>query len=445
MMAALVSRLLKRGAGTAPARVRSVELWSLEMVLRNGHVLTFSSMLTSALGALYWALAAHSYSDDTVGRNYSAVAAMMLLAGAGQLNMTNMLVRFTPGAGLRSRRLVATAYLAACGSTTVLAVAFVFLIPALSPGLMFLRHPLVACGFVVATAGYAIFVLQDGVLTGLRRPGWVVLENVVFALVKIVLVVALASLAATGILWSWALAVVVAIALANVLLFARFLPRRGDPVRDDRADTSGPTGRYLVADWTAALFWLAATASLPIIVLNRLGPSQAAYFSLAWLVAFSLYQLNSNMGASLIVEAAHDPSQLAAHCRLVLRHTLVLLACAATALCAAAPLILRIFGPEYARNGADLLRLTAVSALPNLVVVAAVSICRAQRRLRLLMGILATVCTLATVLSYVLLGPMGIAGVGAAWLVAQTTVAATLWWCRAHWLPGYQHAADARG
>ncbi|MET7455988.1 hypothetical protein ABZT03_29720 [Streptomyces sp. NPDC005574] len=444
-MSALVSRLLKRGTGTAPARVRSVELWSLETVLRNGHVLTFSSMLTSALGALYWALAAHAYSDDTVGRNYSAVAAMMLLAGAGQLNMTNMLIRFTPGAGHRSRRLVATAYLTACVTTAVLAGGFVLLIPALSPGLLFLRHPVVACGFVVATAGYAVFVLQDGVLTGLRRPGWVVLENVVFALVKIGLVVALAFLTATGILWSWALAVVVAIALANFLLFARFLPRRGEPVRDDRADSSGPTGRYLVADWTAALFWLAATASLPIIVLNRLGPDQAAYFSLAWLVAFSLYQLNTNMGASLIVEAAHDPSQLAAHCRLVLRHTGVLLVCGVAALCAAAPLILRLFGPQYAEHGADLLRLTALSALPNLVVVAAVSICRAQRRLRLLVGILAAVCTLATVLSYVLLGVMGIAGVGAAWLVAQTAVAGALWWRRESWLPGPRSRVDVRG
>jgi O-antigen/teichoic acid export membrane protein len=440
MRAAIVARLLKRGADTAP-----VEIWSLETVLRNGHVLTLSSLLTSVLGALYWALAAHAYSQDSVGRNYSAVAAMMLLAGVGQLNLTNVMIRFTPGAGHRLRRLVAAAYLAACVATVVLAVGFLLLIPVLSPGLLFLRRPLVACGFVLAAAGYAIFVLQDGVLTGLRRPGWVVLENLVFALVKIVLVVVLAFLAATGILWSWALAVVVAIVLTNALLFARFLPRRGGAAPDDRVDTSRPTGRYIIADYTAALFWLTATASLPILVLNRLGPRQAAYFSLAWLVAFSLYQLNTNMGASLIVEAVNDPSQLAAHCRLVLRHTGVLLTGGVTVLCVAAPLILRVFGPDYARHGTGLLRLAALSALPNLVVVAAVSICRARRRLRLLVGILAAVCTLATVLSYVLLGFMGITGVGVAWLVAQTAAAATLWWRRAQWLPEARHTADAQG
>ncbi|MER6420163.1 hypothetical protein [Streptomyces sp. NPDC001137] len=436
MRTTIAARLLKRVPEARPRRIRSLEeIWSLEAVLRNGHMLTVSSLLTSVLGALYWALAAHSYSDDSLGRNYSAVAAMMLLAGVGQLNMTNVMIRFTPGAGRRSRRLVGAGYLAACVTTAVLAVGFVFVIPAVSPGLMFLHHPLVACGFVLATVGYAIFVLQDGVLTGLRRPGWVVLENLVFAVVKIGLVAALAFLAATGILWSWALSVVVAIVLTNILLFARFLPRRAEATGDDRVDPSRPTGRYIVADYLAALFWLGATTALPIIVLNHRGPRQAAYFSLAWLVAFSLYQLNTNMGASLIVEGTNDPSRLAAHCRLVLRHTGVLLAGGVVVLCAAAPLILRIFGPDYARYGADLLRLIALSALPNIVVVAAVSMCRIRRRLFLLVGILGAVCTLATVLTYVLLPVMGITGVGAAWLLAQTAAAATLWWRRPYWLP----------
>nr|WSY50042.1 hypothetical protein OG999_07730 [Streptomyces sp. NBC_00886] len=439
MRTAGVTRLLKRGPGTG--QLRSLEIWSLETVLRNGHMLTFSALLTSVLGAAYWALATHSYSADSVGRNYSAVAAMMLLAGVGQLNMTNVLIRFTPGAGHRSRRMVASAYLAACFTTVLLSVGFLFLIPAISPGLMFLHHPLVACGFVLATAGYSIFVLQDGVLTGLRRPGWVVLENLVFALVKIALVLVLAFLVATGILWSWALSVVVAIALTNAMLFARFLPRAASSGPDERVDTSRPTGRYIIADYTAALFWLGASAVLPIIVLNRLGPRQAAYFSLAWLVGFSLYQLNTNMGASLVVEAANDPSRLVAHCRLVLRHTGALLVGGAVVLCAAAPLILRIFGPDYARYGANLLRLTALSALPNIVVVAAVSICRAQRRLGLLVVILAMVCSLATALSYVLLPVMGITGVGVGWLVAQTLTAAVLWWRRADWLYGQQHGS----
>ncbi|MFF3397816.1 lipopolysaccharide biosynthesis protein [Streptomyces sp. NPDC002659] len=406
-------------------------------LLRTGHVLTFNSVVTAALGAGYWALAARWYDTGAVGRNYSAVSAMMLLAGVGQLNLTNVLLRFVPTAGERTRPLVSKAYLAACVFTAFLAGMFLLLLPQISPGLLFLREPLLGGCFVLATAAYAVFVIQDGVLTGLRRPEWVVWENAVFAVGKIVLVGVLAAVAkSTGILLSWALALVLAISLTNGFLYARAFPRHAGSPADERADPSRPTPKYIMADYVAALFWLAATALLPILVLNRLGPDQAAYFSLAWLAGFSLYQLNTSMGESLIVEAANDPAQLLRQCRRVLRHTGMLQLAGVVVLCAAAPLVLRVFGPEYAQNGAGLLRLVALSALPNLVIITAVSACRAQRRMRTLIGILAVTCSLATGLSLVLLSPLGIAGVGAGWLIAQTVVAAYLWWRKPLWLPG---------
>ncbi len=419
---------------------------SKDQLLRNGHVLTFNSVLTAALGAAYWAFAARVYDADTVGRNYSAVSAMMLLAGVGQLNLTNVLLRFVPTAADRTRQLVTRAYLAAGVSTVLLAAGFLLLLPVLSPGLTFLRDPLLGPFFLLASAAYAIFVIQDGVLTGLRRTDWVVLENAVFAVAKIVLVGALAVvLQSSGILLSWALAVLIAVTLTNGFLYARAFPRHAGTALDERADASRPTGRYITADYVAALFWLGATALLPILVLNSLGPDQAAFFSLAWLAGFSLYQLNTSMGESLIVEAANDPAQLVKQCYQVLRHTGMLLVAGTVVLCAAAPLVLRVFGTDYARNGAGLLRLVALSAIPNLVVITAVSACRAQRRLRMLVGILAVACSLSTVLSLVLLPVMGIAGVGAGWLIGQTATAAWLWWQKPLWLPVGRSAQRSGG
>lgn len=414
----------------------SPEQQSKDQLLRNGHVLTFNSVVTAALGAGYWALAARWYPADAVGRNYSAVSAMMLLAGVGQLNLTNVLLRFVPTAGDRTRRLVTRAYLAACVFTVFLAGMFLLLVPVISPGLLFLRHPLLGGCFIMAAAAYAVFVIQDGVLTGLRRPDWVVLENAVFAVGKIVLVGVLAIvLKPVGILVSWALALVLAISLTNGYLYASAFPRHAGMPPDERADASRPTTGYIAADYVAALFWLGATALLPIIVLNSLGPDQAAYFSLAWLAGFSLYQLNASMGESLVVEAANDPAQLLKHCRQVLRHTGMLLLAGTLLLVPLAPLVLRVFGTDYAENGAGLLRLVALSALPNLVVITAVSACRAQRRMRMLIGILAVVCLLATGLTLLLLPVIGIAGAGAGWLIAQTVVAVWLWLQKPLWLP----------
>ena len=189
-----------RGRGGAPGHA--------DPLLRNGHVLTLGSLVTSALGAGYWALASRWYGDADVGRSYAAVSAMMLLAGVGQLGLANVLVRFLPATGAAARRgLVRAAYGAASGATACAALAFVLAAPAFVAGLSFLRRPDTAVCFVLATTAYALFALQDGALTGARRPTLVVGKNSAFAFGKLLCVAALASALPTlGILMSWALA-----------------------------------------------------------------------------------------------------------------------------------------------------------------------------------------------------------------------------------------------
>lgn len=405
-----------------------------DRLLRNGHLLTASSLIASALGAGYWVLATRWYSPATVGRNYAAISAMMFLAGLGQLNLTNILVRFVPAAGTRTARLVGRVYLVSAAATLLLTAGFLVAVPEFSAQLEFLRAPAAAAGFAAATIGYAVFVIQDGALTGLRRPDWVVFENAMFAIAKIVLVALLALTASpVGILLSWYAALALALAVTNRFLFARAIPRHAAQATASHADTSRPTPGYLAADFTGALCWLAAITLPPILVLDRLGAEQSAYFSLAWVVAYTLYQLSANMGSSLVVEAANDPVRLAANCRRVLRHAGLLLAGCVTFLIIAAPYLLRIFGPGYTRYGTGLLRLLLLSALPNLVVSTAVSACRARRRLKVAVYALVAVCGIAIALTVALLPVIGIAGAGVGWLVAQCVVAAVLlarpsWW-----------------
>ncbi|MFL6110410.1 MAG: lipopolysaccharide biosynthesis protein, partial [Catenulispora sp.] len=202
-------------------------------LLRTGHLLTVSSLTTSGIGVLFWVIATRTYGTATVGTAYSAVAAMTFLAAIGQLNLDAVMTRFVPAAGSRVRRLVALAYGAAFTGALAAAAAFVLLVPVLSRGLAFLHAPALGAAFVIGTAAYALFAVQDGVLTGLRRPGWVVVENAAFALGKIVLVVVLArtALRDQGILMSWIIALVACVAVTNAVLF----PRLSGTVKRPRA------------------------------------------------------------------------------------------------------------------------------------------------------------------------------------------------------------------
>lgn len=411
-------------------------LRSGDPLLRNAYILTLSSILASLLGALYWVLAAHWYNPDIVGRNYAAVSVMMLIAGIGQLNLSNIMIRFVPAAGERTRTLVGKAYTASVAVTLVLATALVLAIPVLSPGLGFVRTAGLGACFVTATAAYAVFNLQDGVLTGLRRPDWVALENGLFALEKILILAAFAALGQeSGILISWMIALALSLAITNTFIFGRAIPtHRNRPLTED-ADPSTATPRYLAADFLGAMCWLTAVSLPPVIVLNRLGGADGAYFSIAWLIAFALYTYGSNMGYSLVVESAHNTTRLKEGSLRVLWHAGRILTTASLLIAVAAPWLLDIFGHDYSVRGTTALRLLAISALPNLLNTTVVAISRARRRLAAAVGVLASLAILVLTLTEALLPIWGINGAAAAWLIAQCAVAAVLLWRRSLWMP----------
>src|ERR687885_2667573 len=80
-------------------------------IYRNAYALVLSSATTSGLGVVYWTLAARLYTPEAVGLNAAAISAMMFLAGVSQLNLMSALVRFIPTAGVRTQRLIVSAYL----------------------------------------------------------------------------------------------------------------------------------------------------------------------------------------------------------------------------------------------------------------------------------------------------------------------------------------------
>lgn len=418
----------------AAVRARVSAVLPREPLLRNGHLLAMSSIVNAVLGAVFWVFATHWYDDRTVGLNYATISAATLLSTIGQLNLSDFLVRFMPSAGRHTRHLVLVCYLASVLCSVLVSVGFLLLVPTLNPRLDFLLSPVTGMFFVAYTAAYAIFALQDGALTGLRHPGWVVAENMIFAVVKILLLAVGAALTLfAGILISWAGALVVALLVANAFLLRRAVPRH-ETEAPEAARPPRLVG-YATADYAGSLFRMAAYSLLPLVVLNTLGPAQSAYYSLAWIVGYVPYLLATNMGSSLIVEAAHAPGQLAQHALRVLRHSALLMAAGAAAIIVVAPAFLAFFGPEYAEHGTTLLRLLALSALPNLLVSLAVDVARMRRKLRLVVGVQLALCVLVLGLSSVLLPVLGLTGGGVAWLAAQCLLALYLLVRRSRWLP----------
>ncbi|GAA2148374.1 hypothetical protein GCM10009760_40300 [Kitasatospora kazusensis] len=418
------------------ARARALRLRAAgEPLLRNGHLLAASSVVAAGLGSVFWIFATRWYSADTVGRSYAALSAAALLSALGRFNLDNVLVRFLPAAGRHTRRLVLQCYGVSAVCSALAAVVFLLLIPWIAPGLGFLRSPVLALAFVAATAGFSVFVLQDGALTGLRRAGWVLGENSIFAVAKATALALCAALAVgTGILVSWSAGLLVSIVVTNVVLFRHAVPAHQ---RADRTGAPRPTRimRYAGADYLGNLSGIAAASVVPLLVLNQLGAEQNAYYSLAWIVGDTLYLAAFSMGSSLVVEAARAPERLAEHARRMLWHSGRLLLVAVVVVVAGAPWILSLFGPGYAAHGTVVLRLMTLSALPNVVLSVAIGVARVRRALGWLIGLQLAFAAVLVVLVVWLLPGFGLTGVGLAWLLTSCALAVPLLLTLPRWLP----------
>jgi O-antigen/teichoic acid export membrane protein len=407
-------------------RQRLAGLWRQSMV-RTGHLLVANSVLNAATGLGYWLLAAHLNPPAVVGTNSAALSAMMLLAGIAQLNLMYTLLRFVPTAGAAARTMIRGAYLIGAGLSGLAALIFLAGLAEWAPRLQgLLGSPLAAAGFVFFTMCWALFVLQDSALIAVRRAAAVPVENSTFAVLKILLVVVFSlTVAGAGIWLSWTWAMVITVAGTNWYLFRRALPSftAARPQVTAQVEPVRELGRFIGPDYIGAMAYLAATSLVPLLVLDLTTARRAAVFALSWTICDALYAVAISFGESLVAHGAVGNDQLDQYQRQALRHTLLLLVPVVTLTVAFAPLGLSFFGPWYASQGTLTLRLLVLSALPNVVVVLAVSRARAERQTARAMVLLITLCCLVLGLTVVLVPRLGIVGGAIAWLVAQLVVA----------------------
>lgn len=414
---------MPRVSQTATAGRLRVREHLKDPLYRTGYYLILGTGITSLLGVGFWALAAHSYSARVVGLNAAAISAMTLVAEACTLGLSAVLVRYLPVAGGSTRELVARSYALTFTLALLVAAAVALTSELWSPKLSFLASGGWLVGFVLAAAGTTIFTLQDSVLTGLRAAKWIPLENSLYALAKLLLLIGLATtLTGSGAFVAWTAPLAVAVVVVNFLIFRRLIPASPAEGRLDRRGLlSMATGNY-----AGKLFTLAGNLYMPILVANRTSAAEAAYFFVPWMVSLAIELVALNVMTSLTVEAASDMARLQQLTRRALRQALRLVVPIAVLTAALAPLALLVFGPDYAEEGADLLRLLALGMIPNTVVALGVSVARIQERGRIVVAVQGAHAVTVLVVSALLLPSMGIVAVGVTWSATQAVLALVL-------------------
>lgn len=411
--------------GRLPVRPRSDPLF------RSAYALILSTAATSGFGIAYWIVAARGYPPHVLGEQSAAISTMLMLSNFAQMNMFFALGRFVPTAGRATGKLIAWAYGASAALALVLGTAFVLLAAAIDPQLSSLfAGGGMAVAFVLSVVLWCVFSLQDGVLTALRRASWVPIENALFGLVKLGLLIAFAGVFVSGgIFASWNVPVLLAVIPVNLLIFRRLLPAR---VRTSSGRAHGSRfsyrsiARFVAVDYVSGVFLQTYTTALPLVIVATLGARANAEFYVAYVVIAALDLISVNLATSLLVEGAHDEARLHEYARRIVRRSAQLIVPAVIAIELAAPYFTRVLGPTYADGSTTLLRILALASIARMVNIVYMATMRVQRRVG---RVLATQAALsALVLSLTLaLGPsLGVDGVGVAWLSAQVVVGLAL-------------------
>ena len=392
---------------------------------RSAYSLMLNSAATGVFGLIFWIVAARAQSSARVGEASALIAAMMTLSSISQLNLANVITRFLPQAGTRAARWILGAYGLAVVATVVGAGVFLAVVPAFSKSLRFLdRDVAFAAIFVLATALWSIFGLQDSVMTALRRAPWIPLENSTFGVLKLAFLPALAAAAVThAIFVAWMLPMALLLLPVNYMIFRHFVPAyvRRHPETAPVAEVlpSGRVRRFLVADYLGSVLQQAALALPPLLVVALLGSRENAYFYVPFMLVTSFDALFFNASTSLVVEGAFGDVSLAQLTRRMARRYATMVLPGVLIFVIFAPLLLLPFGSSYSDHGASVLRLLALASLCRVTVTLFAAVARVQGAGGQILAVYGAVAALLAPLLIVFSRPLGIDGAALAWLAAN--------------------------
>ena len=395
-------------------------------MIRGALGLMTSNTLSTVLGLAFWVAAARLYPSSAVGRDAALVVAMVTISSVAQLNLYNGLLRFLPALRETAPRSLLGAYAVTTALSVAFASGFVALVPHVAPQLGVLdRDPLTAAAFVAGVAGWTIFTLEDAALTVLRRPGWLVAENVSFGVARLAVLGAAAALhVADGPLIAWLIPMAVLVLPVNAAIFKRALPAH---VRLPPSGSVPPrVVRFMGLDYAGSLLGQAAMFVLPIAIIGFSGTARYAHFAIAFTIVTAFDLVIFDAAAALTVEAAFAESRLRPLANTIVRTFVGPLLLGTVVLIVAGALILAPFGSGYLHDGLPVLRLLAAACVFRAAIALAAALMRVKRQgLRVLATQLAV--NGLTVGLALLWGPrMGLSGVALAWLVAHAVVALPL-------------------
>ncbi len=378
---------------------------------------------TAVIGLVYWAVVTHLFAPQDVGLAAAAASTALLLAAIGALGIPLLLLAEIEPIEASERRVFFTTGNTIAGFVVlILSIGTMALSPFLGKSLALIGDdPATAFLFVVGSVATMAGLTLDGAAVGLHRSAAQLWRGSLSSILKLAWVGALV-LASTrtsaGLIFAWAMALVVAFVVCMPMLGLEPTPS-GEGAISHRVALVRRFSTLSLQHHVLNLSISSVSFIVPLTATLLISPQQVAYFSAAYLLASTMLIIPYLLALSLFVERSGDPG-LHRHVRRTLPFGLALIGAIVLVVELAAPYALRLFGPAYAANGTTALRMVILVGPAYVIKDHYVSIRRAQGRLSRASKIMA-IGTVAEVLGSALGGMWwGLTGICLGWAISAS-------------------------
>ena len=385
---------------------------------------------TAVIGLAYWAITTHLFAAREVGIAAAAASTGLLLVAIGALGIPLLLLAELGQTETSERRVMFTTGTAiAAFVVLILAIGTMALSPHRGKSLRIIGHdPVTAALFVVGSVAAMAGATLDNTAVGLHRGAAQLWRGSLSSILKVACVgvlVLLSTRTSAGLIFAWALALVVAFFLCVPMLGLEPV-RAGEGSLHHRTELVHRFSTLSLQHHVLNLSISSVSFIIPLTVTLLVSPSEVAYFSAAYLLSATLLIIPYLLALALFAERSGDPGLLHRHVRRTLPFGLGLVGAIVLVVEVAAPYALRIFGPEYAANGTTALRIVILVGPAYVIKDHYVSICRAQHRMSHAAKVMA-IGTIAEVAGSMLGGVFwGLTGICAGWAISASVEAVFL-------------------
>lgn len=400
--------------------MQSLQSWlkANRALLGNAMSLIGTTGVSSVMGFAFWWVAARYFPRSEVGFASASVSAMMFLGAMAKFGVGAWLIGQLSRQPEKTKSLMLTGAMVNGILGLIFGALFALIAPLTSADFAILHHPLNLVLFAIGVAVCAIAFVMDEAVIGLLRGDVQLTRNIFFAASKLLLLFGAGAMASgltgLGIYGLWFCCEIASLA------FLLRLPamRDGSPFRLD-TDLLRGLGKGAVTHHMTNLAFDSPKTLMPVLVTMLLSADTNASFYVAWMIIGFVVLLPAALTSVLYAVGAAQPALLRQKMRTTLLGSTLAASAAFVGIMLTADLVLGLFGSDYARQAAPVLRLLTLAAFPLIIKFHYLAINRIYDRLTASIPVL--LIGVALELALAILGARlgGLIGLSAGWVLAN--------------------------